>query len=242
MPLRAMVLEEDRATKLLVTERLAEEGYETVLCPDISAVLDAVERNNVQICVVGARYRGVDGYDIVRQLRHKSGAGLILLGNSEDEIDAVLALEMGADDYMVKPVRPRELCARVRAVVRRIAAAAPDADGARPMPSPSLRRVGNVEICGVRRSVRIGGQPIELTTFEFDVLMVLVAHTNAILSRDQIIKSVRGNQWSISDRSVDGIISRLRRKLFAGEEGNRRIKTVHGRGYMLLEAQMLDEV
>ena len=174
MPLRAMVLEEDRATKLLVTERLAEEGYETVLCPDISAVLDAVERNNVHICVVGARYRGVDGYDIVRQLRHKSGAGLILLGNSEDEIDAVLALEMGADDYMVKPVRPRELCARVRAVVRRIAAAAPDADGTRPMPSPSLRRVGNVEICGVRRSVRIGGQPIELTTFEFDVLMVLV--------------------------------------------------------------------
>ncbi len=73
---------------------------------------------------------------------------------------------------------------------------------------------------------------------EFDVLMVLAARTNAILSRDRIIQSVRGGDWSISDRSVDGIISRLRRKIFEGDEGNRRIKTVHGRGYMLLEGQM----
>ncbi|WP_297776510.1 response regulator transcription factor [uncultured Roseovarius sp.] len=237
MPLRALVLDEDRTTHSLVTDRLADEGFETVSCGPDDSVLATVERHQVHICLVATRYRGLDGYEIARDLRHRSAAGVIVMGNSNDEIDTVMALEMGADDYLAKPIRPRELCARVRSVLRRTVITPLQEGGARPLPDRYLRRVDDMEICGVVRSVNVSGRLVDLTTLEFDVLMVLASHTNAILSRDKIINSVHGSDWSISHRSVDGIISRLRRKLFDSDEGNRRIKTVHGRGYVLLEAQ-----
>lgn len=239
MPLKALVLDDDSTTHLLVTGRLTEEGFETLSCCPPDGILATVERHQVHICLVATRYRGRDGYEIVRDLRHKSAAGVILMGNSDDEIDTVMALEMGADDYLVKPIRPRELCARVRSVLRRTVITPLQEGGARPLPARYLRRVDDMEICGVVRSVSVSGRLVDLTTLEFDVLMVLASNTNAILSRDKIINSVHGCDWSISHRSVDGIISRLRRKLFDGDEGNCRIKTVHGRGYMLLEAQLV---
>jgi len=234
--LKALILDDDHEHAAMLAGCLSSEGFCIMPCPDHASLPDAVKREAVDICLVGDRAKGRDGYDVVRELRNDSPAGILMLRQSDEEIDTVLALEMGADDYMVKPVRPRELCARIRTILRRTVVTPKDADGARPVPDGFLRRVGEIEICGVLRLVSVSDRPVDLSPGEFDVLMVLAARTNVVLSREQIIAAARGGGHAINDRAVDGIISRLRRKLFDGpEEGARRIRTVHGRGYMLTE-------
>jgi len=232
---KALIVEEDDQTRTLLLDRLGEEGFDTQTCCGADDVIDIVRARSIDITLIGVPLRAGDAYQIARRLRHETTSGVIMLGQSDDEVDITLALEMGADDYLVKPIRPRETCARIRTVLRRTVVSPANDDGARPLPDHFLRDVDGIEICGVRRCVSVGGEPVDLTAMEFDVLMVLAANTNAVLSRERIINAVYGGDWSISARAVDGIISRLRRKLFQGEEGARRIRTVHGRGYMLLE-------
>jgi DNA-binding response OmpR family regulator len=231
----AFIIDDDREYAAMIAGCLRNEGYTLVDAEAGMKILDIVVLNGVNICIVGNRAMGRDGYDVVRELRHRSAAGIVMLSNSAEEIDAVLALEMGADDYIVKPVRPRELGARIRTVLRRTVVTPPDQSGARPVPDVYLRRVDDLEICGVLRLASIRGRSIELTPSEFDILMVLSANTNKVLSRERIISSVKGEGHAVNDRAVDGLISRLRRKLFETEEGAKRIRTVHGRGYMLVE-------
>lgn len=230
-----LILEEDADTRTDLIERLREQGFVTLTCSAADDVAGIVRDQAADIALVAARAGGRDGYRIARDLRYQTGAGVIVLGHSTDEVDVALALEMGADDYVVKPVRPRELGARIRTVLRRTVVTPADAGGARPLPDHFLRRLGDLEICGVIRQVSVGGREVGLTAMEFDVLMVLAANPNAVLSRARIMAAVHGRDWSVNDRAVDGIVSRLRRKLFGAEEGTRRIRTVHGRGYMLLE-------
>jgi len=233
---KVLIVEDDDTARDAIVGRLRDEGFEVLVRAGDDPIADIVRDRGVDIALIAARAGGQDGYRIARDLRHHTGAGVIVLGQSDDEIDAALALEMGADDYVVKPVRPRELCARIRTVLRRTVVTPPDASGARPLPDHYLRRLGDLEICGVVRQVSVGGRVVDLTTLEFDVLMVLAANTNAVLSRERIIAAVHGRDWSVNDRAIDGIVSRLRRKLFDAETGARRIRTVHGRGYMLIES------
>jgi DNA-binding response OmpR family regulator len=232
----ALILDDDREHAAMLAACLEGEGFVLAEAHDETSAPESVRRGAVDICLVGDRARGRDGVEVVRELRHGSPAGIIMLHRSGDEIDTVLALEMGADDYLVKPVRPRELCARLRSVLRRTIITPQDASGARPVPEGFLRRVDDIEICGVLRLVSVAGREVALSAGEFDVLMVLASRTNTVLSRERIIGSARGGGHAINDRAVDGIISRLRRKLFdSPEEGARRIRTVHGRGYMLTQ-------
>jgi len=234
--LKALILDDDHEHAAMLAGCLQSQGFCLASRADETNLTESVKREAVDICLVGDRAMGRDGFDVVRDLRNDSPAGIVMLRQSADEIDTVLALEMGADDHMVKPVRPRELCARIRTILRRTIISPTDARGARPVPDGFLRRVGEIEICGVLRLVSVGDRPVDLSPSEFDVLMVLTTRTNVVLSRDQIIAAARGGGHAINDRAVDGIISRLRRKLFdSPEEGARRIRTVHGRGYMLTE-------
>ena len=231
----ALIIDDDRECATTVAECLRNEGFTLVDPGQDAHVVDMVHRRAVQICIVGKRALGRDGYDVVRELRQRTAAGIVMLSHSAEEIDAVLALEMGADDYLVKPVRPRELGARIRTVLRRTVVTPPDEHGARPVPEDFLRRVEDLEICGVQRLVKVADRVVDLTPSEFDVLFVLAANTNAVLSRDRIISSVKGDGHVINDRAVDGIISRLRSKLFEEHDAPKRIRTIHGRGYMLVE-------
>ena len=230
-----LIVEDDDETRRALVARLNGEGYTTLTCAPGDDVTGIALAKAVALTLVGVPLPGRDAFDVARELRLRTSSGVIVLGSSDDEVDITVALEMGADDYMLKPVRPRELCARIRSVLRRTVVTPADGDGARPLPDHFLRRVDDIEICGVKRIVSVAGTPVELTDMEFDVLLALAANTNAVLSRERIIESVRGRDWSVNDRAVDGIISRLRRKLFDDAEAAKRIRTVRGIGYMLLQ-------
>ncbi|RBI71179.1 DNA-binding response regulator [Roseovarius sp. TE539] len=230
----ALVLDEDQETQELIVERLKSEGISALTCQRADMVKDTVVQKGVDICFIGSRAWGMDGLEIVRELRQDTSSGIMVLGHSNDEVDVVLALEMGADDYLSKPVRPKEMCARARSVMRRVLSVRTELRTPRPLPEHYLLQLGDLEICAIARSVSLAGQPVNLTALEFDVLCALAAQSNSVLSRDRIIESVRGSDWSVNHRSVDGIVSRLRRKLFSDDDGSLRIKTVHGRGYMLV--------
>jgi DNA-binding response OmpR family regulator len=120
-------------------------------------------------------------------------------------------------------------------VLRRTAVTIPNENGERPLPDRFLRRIDEIEICAVLRSVHVCGREVQLTPTEFDVLMVLAGRTNTVLSRAEIICRMRGENWAMNDRAVDNAISGLRRKMFPDGSGSRRIRTIHGRGYMLTQ-------
>jgi len=231
----ALVLVLDPDIRRAIAEALEAHGITALCCDTIGCCRSRLLNGIIDMCLLSQRLADGDALDLVRELRATEAAiGLIVLGEGHDELDAVLALEMGADDYLGGPPRMRELVARVTAVLRRLSALPPPhANG-----NGALQDVGGIVIDGAARRVTLAcGAEADLTALEFDVLMVLAANTDAVLSRARILQAVHGRDWSVNDRAIDGIVSRLRRKLFAGEKGAKRIRTVHGRGYMMLSGE-----
>ena len=234
--LTALVHDDDAADRDLIARQLRSDGFHVDHFGPNECAVEAVKRHGADICIVGGALAGLDAFEIARRLRHQTACGVIVLSPRNDEVDAVLALEMGADDFVSKPIRPRELAARVRTVLRRTVVTPANGDGERPLPDDYLRRIDDMGICAVEQSVQVAGRQVSLTPMEFDVLVVLALHLNTVLSREQIITKVRGKDWAINDRVVDGIIYSLRRKMFPDGTGAQRIRTVHGRGYMLVQS------
>ena len=234
--LTALVHDDDAADRDLISRQLRGDGFKVDHFGPDDCLVDSVRRHGADICIVGSSLGDLDAFEIARRLRHQTSCGVIVLSPRNDEVDAVLALEMGADDFVAKPIRPRELAARVRTVLRRTIVTPANDEGERPLPDDYLRRIDDMGICAVEQTVEIAGRQVPLTPMEYDVLIVLALHLDRVLSREQIITEVRGKDWAISDRVVDGIIYSLRRKLFPDGSGARRIRTVHGRGYMLVQS------
>ena len=234
----ALVLESDETLRRHIVDALSEEGYSALACETVDAFSRIVAQRNIDVFLIDARLPDGDGVQLVKELRSESDAGIVLMACTSDEVDVVLGLELGADDYVVKPFRMRELRARVNAVMRRTRGYSRLRNEIAPVEKTACHVVHGLRIYGGSRSVkRESGELVDLTTLEFDVLAVLSSLPNHVFSRSQIMQKVRGPDWAANDRAIDGLVSRLRQKLFPDGSGAQRIKTVRGIGYMLTAAE-----
>ena len=222
------VVDDDPGIRDLLSEYLAGQGFE-VVCAEGGAALDALlEKARPDLLVLDLMMPGEDGLSIARRMKGQAGAPpVIMLSAKGEDIDRIVGLEVGADDYLPKPFNPRELLARIRAVLRRGMAMSPAA-------GESLRVVefGPFSVNLDARSLSRGEAEIELTSGEFSLLEIFVEHPNRALSRDWLMDQLRGFERDPFDRSIDVRVNRLRKKIEEDPANPRYIKTVWGQGYL----------
>ena len=222
-----LVVDDDTELREQITAYLADHGFQAHAAADAKAMDQALSAAPIDLVVLDLMLPGEDGLSICRRLSAGGGPAIIMVSAMGEEIDRVLGLELGADDYLAKPCSPRELLARVRAVFRRLE----EARGGAPKRGKGYQFQGFV-VDVLRRQLRApNGTTILLTSGEFSLLSAFLDHPQRILSRDQLLDIARGQDADVFDRAVDVQISRLRRKLHACSEGE-IIKTVRGAGYM----------
>lgn len=234
--LTVLILEDDGEVQRLLSDAMQMEGFDTVTCSTVNEMRKADAAHDIGLYLIDINLPDGDGLEVARVLRTQSDRGIVLITGRGDEIDTVLGLEFGADDYIVKPFRIRELRARIKSVVRRLRPTS-TGDAAFDVPrEPGVYVVQNIAINTESRNVCFeDGEQLYLTTLEFDLLLALTSPPNRALSRDQIMDKVRGPNWSAYDRTVDGLVSRLRNKLFRDGTGHDKIKTIRGIGYMFCD-------
>ena len=218
-----VLVEDDPNIASLVDMYLRQDGYRVFQAADSATGLDLIRRHGPRMVILDIGLSGDgDGIQLCRELRAVSDVPIIMLTARDGEIDRIVGLELGADDYVTKPFSPRELVARIRAVLRR----SESRTGASP---PPILGVGEVEVDIARREVRLGGDPVSLTTREFDLLQYLAENLGLALSRRQLLDGVWGYGWVGDERTVDVHVLQLRKKL--GDA--LRVTTVRGVGYRL---------
>jgi DNA-binding response OmpR family regulator len=231
-PVRVLVVDDEVPLAGVVASYLLREGYTVEQAHDGPAAVAAARATAPDLIVLDVMLPGFDGIEVCRQVRTFTDAYIIMLTARDEEIDKVVALSTGADDYLVKPFSPRELIARVKAMLRRPRgpAAAPGAD-----PEPALR-FADLALDPAARVVLQGGAPVELTRTEFDLLEALIVAPRAVLSRRQLTDQVWGSDWYGDDQIVDVHIGHLRRKLGDDAAAPRYVRTVRGVGYGMVLA------
>lgn len=236
------VVDDDPDIREVIFTYLSEEGYDVSACVSGDEMWAALDSRPAELVILDVRLKTENGFELAKALRSKSDIGIIMLTAKADVVDRVVGLEVGADDYVVKPFHLRELAARVKSVLRRrtpageapIDATPPTAS--EPMPleeGPSLRFAGWRLDEDRRQLFSPDGQEVDLTAGEFDLLVALVTHPQRALTRDQLLDFARGRNATLFDRSVDVQVGRLRRKIEVDPKKPAIIKTVRGAGYML---------
>ena len=220
-----LVVDDEPKIAALARDYLEHAGYAVVVAPDGRAALEAVDRAHPDLVVLDLGLPEIDGLDVTRVIRRDSTLPIVMLTARDDELDKLLGLELGADDYLTKPFSPRELVARVRAVLRRVDATAAPA-GAR-----ELIRAGDVTLDVPRMRVDAGGRPVELTPTEFQLLATLAAQPGRIFTRSQLLDAVHGVAFESYERAIDTHIKNIRRKLEPEPRSPRYLLTVYGVGY-----------
>ncbi len=221
---RLLVIDDDPRLRELLAEYLTGRGFAVDTAPDGLAGLEAARAGAHALLVLDIMMPGLDGLDVLRELRKTSTTPVILLTARGDDLDRIVGLELGADDYLPKPFNPRELLARIQAVLRR-SEARPEAG--------AVLRAGPVEVDPDRREARLQGELLSLTTTEFDILRALVANAGRVLPRERLMELARGEDFASFERSIDVHVSHLRRKLGDDPKEPRLLKTVRGVGYMV---------
>jgi two-component system OmpR family response regulator len=227
-----VVVEDDREIGALVQSLLEREGYGVRLARSGAEMDAALAQKSADLLLLDVMLPGEDGFSICRRLRAAGNVPIMMLTARGDDIDRIVGLELGADDYLAKPFNPRELVARIRAVLRRTAPAAA-ADMA---PSTTRLRFDRLVLDMDSRRLFNGAREIELSTGDFDLLSILVRNPQRVLSRDQLMDMTKGRSWEAFDRSIDVALSRLRRKIESDPTHPVIIKTIRSAGYMFTAA------
>lgn len=220
--LRVLLIDDDERLNALLTEYLTRFGFAVHAVTHPDAGLRALSAVFPDLIVLDVMLPGTDGLTLCRKIRESSGVPIVMLTARGDVTDRIVGLEMGADDYLPKPFEPRELVARMQAVLRR---------GQGAGQSNETTRSGPIEINWSTRSASLEGRSLVLTSAEFELLGLLVRSRGRVLSRDRIMEVLRGVDWEAYDRSIDVLVSRLRQKL--GDDARRAtfIQTIRGVGY-----------
>ncbi len=217
--MRILVIDDDVELCGLLKQFLQREGFQVEFAHEGKSGLELAMSAQSDLVVLDVMLPGMDGFEILRKLRQQSRIPVLMLTARGEDVDRIVGLELGADDYLAKPFNPRELAARIRAILRRM----------EPKPSNGRIEVNGVALDPGSREVSHNGRPVELTTIEFDILEHLVRSAGRVLSRDALMEAMYNRKATAFDRSMDMHISHLRRKLET--DGRALIKTVRGIGY-----------
>ena len=231
-----LVVDDEAQIRALLRARFEKEGFRVTEASDGAGLQAALEAGPVSLITLDVKLGSDDGFAVAREVRSRRNVPIIMISAKDEEIDRVVGLELGADDYITKPFSPREVVARVKAVLRRYeppaaappqpASSSPGAEGRR------LAFAGGTLDLG-RRELKDGnGAPVELTTAEFNLLELMLLHPQRVLTRDEIMNALKGHDWSPLDRSVDSAIARLRKRIEPDVHTPVYIKTVRGVGYV----------
>jgi DNA-binding response OmpR family regulator len=222
---RILVVDDEANIRDLARLYLEQDGFVVDVAAGGQQALDVVQDGAHDLMVLDLMLPGIDGWEVCRRVRAQSDLPILMLTARDTDIDKIVGLEMGADDYLTKPFNPRELVARVRAILRRVTGSGA-VDPERP------RQTGNVRLDPVSREVTVSGKRVPLRTKEFDLLWALLDHPNVVLSRDQLLDLVWGYEYFGQTRTVDVHIAHLREKM---KNSDLVIETVWGKGYKLVE-------
>jgi len=216
-----LLADDDTELSGLLKEYFESEGFQVRLAPDGNAALEEARKPGLDLVVLDVMMPGMNGMDVLKELRRDSKLPVIMLTARGDDMDRILGLELGADDYVPKPCNPRELLARIRAVMRR---------GQAPVEHGAIV-IDDLELNQGSRTLQKSGQPVELTSTEFSILFALLQNRGEVVSKRDLYMSALGREPVPHDRSVDMHVSNLRRKLGPDPRGDNRIETIRGIGY-----------
>jgi two-component system, OmpR family, response regulator CpxR len=227
---RLLIVDDDLELCDLVTEYLGSEGFAVDSSPGGPTIVEQILGGTYDLIILDVMIPGMNGFDILRRLRAHSHLPVLMLTARGDEIDRIIGLEIGADDYLPKPFNPRELVARIRAILRRYRGEESETTAKSGI---KKLKIDDLELDHRARMVWRQGSPVELTSVEFNLLEIMMQHAGNVVTRDELAKSGLGRDLGIFDRSIDMHVSNLRKKLGPHPRGFERIKTIRGVGYIL---------
>jgi DNA-binding response OmpR family regulator len=226
-----LVVDDEPKIATLARDYLEHAGFAVLIAADGPTALTTIRQRQPDLVVLDLGLPGLDGLDVTRELRRDSAIPIVMLTARDDELDKLLGLELGADDYLTKPFSPRELVARVRAVLRR-------AD--RPVEAAETIRAGDVVLDVPRMRTEVAGTAVELTPTEFQLLATLAARPGRIFTRAQLLDAIHGIAFESYERAIDSHIKNLRRKLEPDPRRPRYVLTVYGVGYRFVDDRATD--
>jgi len=231
-PATVLIIDDDLGLSEEVSELLLEQNYSVEVARSRSQFLKLLAASKFDLFIVDLLLPDGHGFEIIKEIREVSSSGIVVLSGKLEEVDKVVALELGADDYIVKPFSRSEFVARIKSLLRRL-------NGKHKLAKDQKEGVSEIRYGNWRTDVQArklyapAGPEVPLTKLEFDLWLVFVQALDRVLTREQLIYAIRGRDWAGYDRSIDGLVSRLRKKLSCHQNGDVRFETIRGVGYML---------